>query len=213
MAAAPPPVRPIGVVLNPRRHSAHDADCGEEAPQRRHSAAGDISSQTDGSSGALIAAQWEKRARLYKTEICRTFEETGTCRYGARCQFAHTPAELRPTPRHPRYKTEVCRTYWELGTCPYGKRCCFIHDERAAPGALSGATLDACLSAAVHTVPAGREPEALSAVWPTAPEAASDPRAAISLRSTYIQRVAHLSESARASPDPVAMGVLRFLDD
>lgn len=64
---------------------------------------------------------------LYKTELCRSFEETGTCRYGMKCQFAHGKDELRPVLRHPKYKTEICRTFHSTGTCPYGKRCRFIH--------------------------------------------------------------------------------------
>lgn len=72
----------------------------------------------------------KKRISLYKTEMCRSFEETGTCKYGERCQFAHARNEIRCIERHPRYKTETCRTFWEEGTCPYGKRCCFIHLEQ-----------------------------------------------------------------------------------
>lgn len=64
---------------------------------------------------------------LYKTELCRSFEETGACRYGSKCQFAHGRTELRPVLRHPKYKTEVCKTFYSIGTCPYGKRCRFIH--------------------------------------------------------------------------------------
>ncbi len=71
----------------------------------------------------------DKRVTLYKTEMCRTFEETGTCKYGTKCQFAHDQSELRTLQRHPRYKTEICKTFWEQGNCPYGKRCCFIHTE------------------------------------------------------------------------------------
>lgn len=71
----------------------------------------------------------DKRVTLYKTEMCRAFEETGLCRYGSKCQFAHSQGELRKVTRHPRYKTEICKTYWEVGSCPYGKRCCFIHNE------------------------------------------------------------------------------------
>lgn len=71
----------------------------------------------------------DKKIVLYKTEMCRTFEETGTCKYGIKCQFAHDPVEVRNIPRHPRYKTEICKTFWQLGNCPYGKRCCFIHTE------------------------------------------------------------------------------------
>ena len=71
----------------------------------------------------------DKKIVLYKTEMCRTFEETGNCKYGTKCQFAHDPIEIRNIPRHPRYKTEICKTFWQLGNCPYGKRCCFIHTE------------------------------------------------------------------------------------
>lgn len=43
-----------------------------------------------------------KRISLYKTELCRSFEETGYCRYGLKCQFAHNVNELRTVARHPR---------------------------------------------------------------------------------------------------------------
>lgn len=37
---------------------------------------------------------------LYKTEYCRSWRETGTCRYGNKCQFAHGEHELRPVLRY-----------------------------------------------------------------------------------------------------------------
>ncbi|KAG8186458.1 hypothetical protein JTE90_009217 [Oedothorax gibbosus] len=64
----------------------------------------------------------------YKTELCRPFEESGTCKYGDKCQFAHGFAELRTLSRHPKYKTELCRTFHSTGFCPYGPRCHFIHN-------------------------------------------------------------------------------------
>lgn len=64
----------------------------------------------------------------YKTELCRTFEESGACKYGAKCQFAHGAGELRGLSRHPKYKTEPCRTFHTSGICPYGARCHFIHN-------------------------------------------------------------------------------------
>ncbi|KAF1393507.1 hypothetical protein PFLUV_G00016710 [Perca fluviatilis] len=64
----------------------------------------------------------------YKTELCRTYEESGTCKYGAKCQFAHGMDELRGLCRHPKYKTEPCRTFHTIGFCPYGARCHFIHN-------------------------------------------------------------------------------------
>uniref|UniRef100_A0A7S1TFZ5 C3H1-type domain-containing protein n=1 Tax=Compsopogon caeruleus TaxID=31354 RepID=A0A7S1TFZ5_9RHOD len=64
---------------------------------------------------------------LFKTELCRTFMETGRCRYGLKCQFAHGTEELRPVKRHPKYKTKLCRNFVQSGNCPYGTRCRFIH--------------------------------------------------------------------------------------
>jgi hypothetical protein len=83
-----------------------------------------------GSNGTMPSSQDPHAnlpSNLYKTELCRSFEETGTCRYGSKCQFAHGYAELRPAPRHPKYKTEICKTFHSVGTCPYGTRCRFIH--------------------------------------------------------------------------------------
>ena len=65
----------------------------------------------------------------YKTELCRPYEEHGTCKYGDKCQFAHGRAELRPVVRHPKYKTDLCKTYHTTGLCPYGPRCHFIHND------------------------------------------------------------------------------------
>ncbi|KAJ8289613.1 hypothetical protein GJAV_G00003350 [Gymnothorax javanicus] len=75
----------------------------------------------------------------YKTELCRPFEENGTCKYGDKCQFAHGIHELRSLSRHPKYKTELCRTFHTIGFCPYGPRCHFIHnaEERRGPPPLS----------------------------------------------------------------------------
>lgn len=70
----------------------------------------------------------------YKTELCRPFEETGECRYGNKCQFAHGKNELRVMNRHPRYKTELCRTYHTTGFCSYGQRCNFIHNDEERRG-------------------------------------------------------------------------------
>ncbi|KAM4566271.1 mRNA decay activator protein ZFP36L1 [Odontesthes bonariensis] len=66
----------------------------------------------------------------YKTELCRGFQETGSCKYGTKCQFAHGEPELRGLYRHPKYKTEPCRTFYNFGYCPYGSRCHFIHEEK-----------------------------------------------------------------------------------
>ncbi|XP_037631432.1 mRNA decay activator protein ZFP36 [Sebastes umbrosus] len=75
----------------------------------------------------------------YKTELCRGFQETGSCKYGSKCQFAHGEAELRGLFRHPKYKTEPCRTFYNFGYCPYGSRCHFIHEDKINGAPLSTA--------------------------------------------------------------------------
>eukprot|EP00775_Hariotina_reticulata_P005992 gene5992-6230_t len=62
------------------------------------------------------------------TEMCRSWQDSGSCRYGGRCQFAHGGHELRPLVRHPKYRTQPCRTFSLTGNCPYGDRCTFLHD-------------------------------------------------------------------------------------
>ncbi|KAG1448434.1 hypothetical protein G6F56_008943 [Rhizopus delemar] len=69
----------------------------------------------------------KKQKSLYKTELCRNWEETGQCRYGMKCQYAHGAQDLREIERHPKYKTQKCRTFHKTGSCPYGARCTFRH--------------------------------------------------------------------------------------
>lgn len=69
------------------------------------------------------------RNTLYKTELCKHFMDTGTCRYGNKCQFAHGEHELRGVLRHPKYKTTMCKAYATEKKCQYGNRCRFIHED------------------------------------------------------------------------------------
>lgn len=48
-----------------------------------------------------------RKLGLYKTELCRSWEEKGTCRYGAKCQFAHGEDELRKVARHPKVRFKL----------------------------------------------------------------------------------------------------------
>uniref|UniRef100_T1J600 C3H1-type domain-containing protein n=1 Tax=Strigamia maritima TaxID=126957 RepID=T1J600_STRMM len=78
----------------------------------------------------------------YKTELCRPYEESGKCKYGDKCQFAHGAHELRTLARHPKYKTELCRTFHTTGFCPYGPRCHFIHNAEGPPPPNGGSMPD-----------------------------------------------------------------------
>eukprot|EP00510_Aplanochytrium_minuta_P001907 CAMPEP_0184017048 /NCGR_PEP_ID=MMETSP0954-20121128/7287_1 /TAXON_ID=627963 /ORGANISM="Aplanochytrium sp, Strain PBS07" /LENGTH=545 /DNA_ID=CAMNT_0026298175 /DNA_START=399 /DNA_END=2036 /DNA_ORIENTATION=- len=84
---------------------------------------------TSASSTNIAGEGSNTKATLYKTELCRKWITTGSCRYGAKCQFAHGESELRDLVRHPLYKTSMCKSFQATGTCRYGSRCRFIHDE------------------------------------------------------------------------------------
>ncbi|KAJ7304000.1 hypothetical protein JRQ81_011518 [Phrynocephalus forsythii] len=114
----------------------------------------------------------------YKTELCRTYSETGRCKYGAKCQFAHGPSELRSVSRHPKYKTELCHKFYLQGECPYGSRCHFIHypdEAQLAQPSASTTTSPQLLrqSVSYSGVPVGRR----SSPLPSLPDLASFARA------------------------------------
>ena len=93
--------------------------------QQVNEALGDSVSSNSSSSGEQ---QQSQAATRYKTELCRSFQENGICKYGEKCQFAHGTHELRNMMRHPKYKTELCRTFHAAGYCPYGPRCHFVQE-------------------------------------------------------------------------------------
>ena len=69
----------------------------------------------------------------FKTEICKFWQESGTCEYGDDCSFAHGRDELKHKPDlHKNYKTKQCKKFFKDLYCPYGSRCQFLHDEPAA---------------------------------------------------------------------------------
>jgi len=88
---------------------------------------------------ATLQQQVNLTGSRYKTELCRPFQESGTCKYGDRCQFAHGVEEIRTLVRHPKYKTELCRTFHSTGFCPYGPRCHFVHNPEEAREAVKSA--------------------------------------------------------------------------
>ena len=48
-----------------------------------------------------------RKLGLYKTELCRSWEEKGSCRYASKCQFAHGDEELRKVARHPKVRMSL----------------------------------------------------------------------------------------------------------
>ena len=64
----------------------------------------------------------------FKTELCKTFSDTGFCAYGNKCRFAHGREELFDRMAgHPKYRQSDCLTFHSEGFCNYGARCHFRH--------------------------------------------------------------------------------------
>ena len=67
----------------------------------------------------------------YKTEMCKNWIESGQCRYGNKCQFAHGNVEvINKDPTNNKYKSKACKQFHEKFHCPYGRRCLFKHEDR-----------------------------------------------------------------------------------
>ncbi|XP_037073031.1 mRNA decay activator protein ZFP36L1-like [Pollicipes pollicipes] len=139
----------LGGLAGLGRQSSSAADVSLESPlspavSLPPPAAGALHRRLDRSHSEPVAERKlpPQNSSRYKTELCRPFEESGQCKYGEKCQFAHGAHELRNMSRHPKYKTDLCRTFHTTGYCPYGARCHFVHntDEQRRPrAALSSA--------------------------------------------------------------------------
>ena len=75
-------------------------------------------------------AEEKRNDPKYKTEMCKTWMDTGFCPYGNKCRFAHGKSELVSKPTPSSYKKKPCKSFMTNGYCPYGTRCNFRHDER-----------------------------------------------------------------------------------
>eukprot|EP00761_Pharyngomonas_kirbyi_P008440 gb/GECH01008451.1/.p1 GENE.gb/GECH01008451.1/~~gb/GECH01008451.1/.p1 ORF type:complete len:182 (+),score=32.66 gb/GECH01008451.1/:1-546(+) len=127
-------------------HSEHEPDQTDNKRRPRRNSQKNTSATSNNTNGAatsprkpkslkkigtltpIVLQDQDDGQRLYKTELCRSWLETGQCRYGDKCQFAHGYKELRPVVRHRKYKSEPCKYFHVDGVCMYGTRCCFIHN-------------------------------------------------------------------------------------
>ena len=109
-------------------HSNHSSFTFDNHDDKSSSSASSSSSSSSDSFASSSSTNAKVNTSRYKTEMCRPFQENGSCKYGEKCQFAHGFSELRTVTRHPKYKTDLCRTYHASGFCPYGPRCHFVHN-------------------------------------------------------------------------------------
>jgi hypothetical protein len=71
-----------------------------------------------------------KKDPKFKTELCKTFTDTGFCAYGNKCRFAHGKEEMfEKMINHPKYRKSDCMAFHSNGFCNYGQRCHFRHNE------------------------------------------------------------------------------------
>ena len=71
---------------------------------------------------------YPQKGLKYRTELCKNFELTGTCKYGNKCDYAHGLQDLRKTNQsNHSFKIKKCKSFFTNGYCPYGIRCQFSH--------------------------------------------------------------------------------------
>ena len=111
-------------VMTPQERSLRVAGGSGRKPGWGDSAS-TVHSESDSGS---FDAESRGRSQKYKTEICKNFEATRTCKWGAACCFAHGKSELRGRGSlNLAYKTKICKHFHRGGLCPYGYRCQYFH--------------------------------------------------------------------------------------
>lgn len=71
----------------------------------------------------------QEEEKKFKTELCKNFQDTGKCKFGKKCKFAHGKDEVQPKSYVGlQYKTKPCEKFKANGFCPYGHRCLYQHD-------------------------------------------------------------------------------------
>lgn len=139
-----------------REHRKLDRSMSEPVTQQQ------LVQRSPSSASSSSGSGQQANSSRYKTELCRPFEENGSCKYGDKCQFAHGSHELRTLARHPKYKTELCRTFHTTGFCPYGPRCHFIHNSEESKKSLLTSLQHQQSESGGPPVPPPTRPKALS---------------------------------------------------
>ncbi|XP_004248809.1 uncharacterized protein [Solanum lycopersicum] len=89
-----------------------------------------LSPSTSDSGGRLSSSTPANDNSVHKSETCRWWEDSGTCRFGSKCRFVHGKEDLRSTAFANRNQSEalLCRSYTS-GPSSYGPRGRSVHQQ------------------------------------------------------------------------------------
>ncbi|XVF01612.1 hypothetical protein REPUB_Repub04eG0103600 [Reevesia pubescens] len=76
---------------------------------------------------------------FYKSEICRTWEEFGHCRYASKCQFAHGKEDVRPTcfPFRGKSEAQMYKSYASTVSSTFGSKSRQLHPVSETPAIIA----------------------------------------------------------------------------
>ncbi|XP_055809283.1 uncharacterized protein LOC129877778 [Solanum dulcamara] len=96
----------------------------------KHGPRAKLSPSTSDSGGRLSSSTSGKDNSFHKSETCRWWEDSGSCRFGSKCRFVHGKEDLRPTAFANRNSSEalLCRSY-SSGSSSYGPRGRSVHHQ------------------------------------------------------------------------------------
>jgi hypothetical protein len=66
----------------------------------------------------------------YKKILCKPFMETGYCKFGKNCHFAHGHKDLLPKKNRKLYKTRLCGQFINTGYCDFNHLCFYAHGKK-----------------------------------------------------------------------------------
>lgn len=96
-----------------------------------------------------VVAPVDETSPLYKTSLCRQYENNNYCEKGDLCTFAHGNTELRLNPL--RCKKIRCNEFLVKGRCVRGHSCPFFHEQWTGVG--HNTAIDRGIRANYKTVP------------------------------------------------------------
>ena len=114
---------------NPKRHCASQSSRQDDEVKGFMAAVVDMNASLQRAASQITDAARELHTAKSKTESCRNWANTGTCRYGAACRFAHGDVQsVQSSPVHTAPARKRICPYHQNGHCLKGANCNYSHD-------------------------------------------------------------------------------------